>query len=73
LWEVGRSVAPGDNVLVIGTGGVALFALQFAKVLGARVVAITSSPQKEAILRGLSADDVVDRSRHSEWAPESVG
>lgn len=66
----GRPVTPGDNVLVIGTGGVALFALQFAKVLGARVVAITSSPQKEAILRGLGADDVVDRSRHPEWARE---
>jgi NADPH:quinone reductase-like Zn-dependent oxidoreductase len=66
----GRPFVPGDNVLVIGTGGVALFALQFAKIFGARVVAITSSPQKEAILRGLGADDVVDRSRHAEWAPE---
>ncbi len=66
----GRPIAPGDQVLLIGTGGVALFALQFAKVLGARVIALTSSPQKEAILLGLGADEVVDRGRHPQWATE---
>lgn len=66
----GRAVAAGDNVLVIGSGGVALFALQFAKVVGARVVAITSSAAKEATLRRLGADEVVDRSQHPQWAAE---
>lgn len=66
----GRSITPGDQVLVIGTGGVALFALQFAKIFGARVIALTSSAQKEAILRGMGADEVVDRTRHPQWASE---
>jgi NADPH:quinone reductase-like Zn-dependent oxidoreductase len=64
----GRPITPGDNILVIGTGGVALFALQFAKIFGARVIAITSSRQKEATLRALGANDVVDRGQHPEWA-----
>jgi NADPH:quinone reductase-like Zn-dependent oxidoreductase len=59
-------------VLVIGTGGVALFALQFAKVVGARVVAITSSAAKEATLRSLGADEVVDRSRIHSGQPRSA-
>lgn len=66
----GRALTPGDVVLTIGTGGVALFAVQFAKLFGARVVALTSSPEKEAILRHLGADEVVDRKRHVDWAAE---
>jgi NADPH:quinone reductase-like Zn-dependent oxidoreductase len=66
----GRSIVPGDTVLTIGTGGVALFAVQFAKLFGARVVALTSDPQKEATLRRLGADEVVDRSRHADWAAQ---
>lgn len=41
---------PGQTVLVQGTGGVSLFALQFAKLFGARVLAITSSDEKAAKL-----------------------
>lgn len=66
----GRALAPGDVVLTIGTGGVALFALQFAKLFGARVVALTSSEQKEALLRSLGADEVVNRMVHADWAAE---
>jgi NADPH:quinone reductase-like Zn-dependent oxidoreductase len=66
----GRRLLPGDTVLTIGTGGVALFAVQFAKLFGARVVALTSNPQKEATLRGLGADEVVDRSRYADWAAQ---
>jgi NADPH:quinone reductase-like Zn-dependent oxidoreductase len=66
----GRAIVPGDTVLTIGTGGVALFALQFARLFGARVVALTSSAQKEALLRRLGADAVVDRSQHADWAAE---
>ncbi|WP_242671238.1 zinc-binding dehydrogenase [Hylemonella gracilis] len=51
-------------------GGVALFALQFAKTLGARVIGVTSSPEKAMVLRGLGVDEVVDRALHPEWAPE---
>ncbi len=66
----GRPLLPGDVVLTLGTGGVALFALQFAKLFGARAVALTSSPDKAALLRSLGADEVVDRRQHTDWAAE---
>jgi NADPH:quinone reductase-like Zn-dependent oxidoreductase len=49
-------VKPGDTVLVQGTGGVALFALQFAKLAGARVIVLSSSDEKLARARQLGAD-----------------
>lgn len=54
-------VAPGDTVLVQGTGGVALFALQFARLVGARVIATTSSDEKAQTLSALGADRVLRR------------
>jgi NADPH:quinone reductase-like Zn-dependent oxidoreductase len=66
----GRTLFLGDTVLTIGTGGVALFAVQFAKLFGARVVALTSDSQKETVLRRLGADEVVDRSQYADWATE---
>ena len=51
-------IQPGETVLVMGTGGVSTFALQLAKLAGARVLAITSSEEKEEHLRALGADDV---------------
>lgn len=66
LLEGGIQV--GSNVLVQGTGGVALFALQLAKVAGARVVALTSSHAKAEILRKLGADAVIDYKETPEWA-----
>jgi NADPH:quinone reductase-like Zn-dependent oxidoreductase len=64
----GRSLRPGENVLTIGTGGVALFALQFAKAMGARVIALTSSSAKGDFLKTLGADEVIDRTLHPQWA-----
>jgi len=58
---------PGDTVLVLGTGGVSVFALQFAKACGARVVATTSSEEKAARLRALGADLVVLRTESADW------
>ena len=52
---------PGETVLVQGTGGVALFALQFARMAGARVIATTGSPDKAAKLTALGAAAVIDR------------
>lgn len=49
----------GESVLVLGSGGVSTFALQFAKGLGARVIATTRSEGKAAMLRQLGADDVL--------------
>lgn len=65
-----RRVLPGETVLTIGTGGVALFAVQFARLMGARVVAITSTADKAAALTRLGADVVVSRIEHPEWEKE---
>jgi len=54
-------------VLVQGTGGVSVFALQFACLAGARVVATTSSEQKAERLRALGATDVVDYRHTPAW------
>ena len=59
----------GDTVLVQGTGGVALFALQFACAAGARVIALTSSDTKAALLKKLGADAVINYRQQPEWAP----
>jgi NADPH:quinone reductase-like Zn-dependent oxidoreductase len=60
-------VAPGETVLTVGTGAVALFAVQFARMHGARVIAVTSSAEKAKRLREVGADEVVDRTETPEW------
>ncbi len=62
-------VKPGDTVLVQGTGGVALFALQFAKAAGARVVLLSSSDAKLERGRALGADTLINYRSHPQWAP----
>lgn len=61
---------PGQTVLIQGTGGVSLFALQFARIFGARVLAITSSDGKAAKLKELGADTVVNYSTTPDWDRE---
>lgn len=60
-------VKPGDTVLVLGTGGVSLFALQFAKAAGARVIATSSSEQKLEKLTRLGADAVINYKSVPSW------
>ena len=57
----------GDTVLVLGTGGVSIFALQLAKRMGARVIATTSSAAKAARLQALGADVVINYAETPEW------
>jgi NADPH:quinone reductase-like Zn-dependent oxidoreductase len=57
----------GDTVLTLGSGGVSLFALQLAKLHGARVIATTSSEQKAARLKELGADEVLDYRTTPDW------
>lgn len=61
-------VKPADRVLVQGTGGVALFALQLAKLIGCHVTVISSSDEKIAKAKALGADAAVNYSRTPEWA-----
>jgi len=60
-------VQAGDTVLVQGTGGVALFALQFAKAQGARVIVISSSDEKLEKARQLGADECINYRSTPEW------
>lgn len=57
----------GDTVLILGTGGVSLFALQFAKAAGARVVATSSSEEKLDKLKQLGADVLVNYKKVPNW------
>ncbi|MFO0675403.1 MAG: NAD(P)-dependent alcohol dehydrogenase [Polyangiaceae bacterium] len=66
LVTFGR-VEPGQTVLVQGTGGVSLFALQFAKLLGARVIVTSSSDEKLARAKALGADECVNYKAEPEW------
>jgi NADPH:quinone reductase-like Zn-dependent oxidoreductase len=60
-------VKPGDTVLALGTGGVSLFALQFAKAAGARVIITSSSDEKLARARALGADHGVNYATDPDW------
>lgn len=61
------SLKPGDTVLVQGTGGVSIFALQFAKMAGATVIATSSSDDKLARLKNLGADYLINYKKTSNW------
>ncbi len=60
----------GETVLTLGTGGVSIFALQFAKMHGARVIATSSSDAKLARARELGADETINYTTHPEWEQE---
>lgn len=66
----GRPVRAGSTVLTLGAGSIAVFAIQFAKALGARVIATTSSDEKAARLSALGADEVVNYQRVTDWDRE---
>lgn len=67
LFEAG-SVKPGDTVVIQGTGGVSIFALQFACMAGARVFGTSSSNEKISRAKKLGLDDGVNYKERSEWA-----
>ncbi len=71
-WRAVRSAAlgPQKTALVIGTGGVSLFALQFAKAHGSRVIVTSSSDEKLERARHLGADDVINYRTTPKWADE---
>lgn len=72
-WQIltgARPVLPGEIVAVQGSGGVSLFALQFARAAGARVFATTSSPAKADRLRRMGAEAVIDYRATPDWGAE---
>lgn len=60
-------VRAGETVLVLGTGGVSLFALQIAKMHGARVILTSSSDDKLARARAMGADETINYRQFSDW------
>ena len=58
----------GDSVLLQGTGGVSIFALQFAKMLGLRAIITSSSDEKLARARDLGADETINYKQTPDWA-----
>lgn len=68
LFDFGQ-VKPGDTVLVEGTGGVALYALQFAKLAGARVAIVSSSDDKLKQAHALGADFSCNYVTTPDWGP----
>jgi NADPH:quinone reductase-like Zn-dependent oxidoreductase len=63
----GLGLQPGHTVLTTGSGGVSLFAVQLAKLLGAKVIATTGQADKEQRLRDLGADAVVNYRAVPDW------
>ena len=70
LFRAGRPIHAGDTVLVLGTGGVSVFALQLARAAGARVLATSSRDEKIQRLRAMGASDAINYMRTPEWEKE---
>ncbi len=70
LMISGCPIRAGDTVLVLGTGGVSLHALQLAQAAGARVIATSSTPEKEKRLRALGAATTINYKANQEWSKE---
>jgi NADPH:quinone reductase-like Zn-dependent oxidoreductase len=64
---VNGGLKAGDTVLTLGTGGVSVFALQFAKLMGARVISTSSSDEKLERLTALGADHTINYKTTPAW------
>jgi NADPH:quinone reductase-like Zn-dependent oxidoreductase len=64
---VDGGLKPGDTILALGTGGVSIFALQIAKMTGARVIITSSSDEKLERARALGADETINYRRQEDW------
>jgi len=70
LMHAGTPIKPGDTVLSLGTGGVSMFALGFARAAGARVIVTSSSDEKIERARKLGAFEGVNYRSHPDWEKE---
>ncbi len=69
---VDDAIKPGDTVLVQGSGGVSVFALQFAKAAGARVIATSSADEKLERLKALGADELINYKDTPAWGMKAL-
>jgi NADPH:quinone reductase-like Zn-dependent oxidoreductase len=67
---VSGALKAGDTVLTLGTGGVSIFALQFAKMHGARVIVTSSSDKKLEKVKALGTDETINYKKTPEWDKE---
>ena len=65
--SVSGRLKAGESVLTLGTGGVSIFALQFSRLFGARIISTTSSDEKAERLRSLGAHDVINYRTRDDW------
>ncbi len=72
LMEGPRPLKAGDTVLVLGTGGVSLLALQIAKAAGATVIATSSSDEKLKRVKAFGADHLINYRTTPEWGAEAA-
>lgn len=67
MFEGPVTVRPGQTVLALGTGGVSMFAIQFARAAGAEVIATSSSDAKLEKVRGFGANKLINYRNNPEW------
>ena len=67
LFGGAESVQPGDRVLILGTGGVGLFALQFSKLAGAEVIITSKGDDKLAKASAMGADHLINYAQDPSW------
>lgn len=70
LMEAGRPIGKGDTVLLLGTGGVSILALQFARAVGADVIITSSSDDKLAKAKALGATHLINYRTTPDWEGE---
>ena len=66
------SLKAGDSVLTLGTGGVSIFAVQFARLFGARVIATSGSSEKIERLRELGVRETINYKEQEDWDKEAL-
>lgn len=64
---VSGKLKAGETVLTLGTGGVSVFAVQFAKLFGARVIATSGSDEKLEKIKALGADEGINYRTREDW------
>lgn len=68
IWGRGGGIAPHDRVGIFGAGPIGLFAMQAAKVAGAKVIVVEPQPYRQKMARAMGADKIVDPSKEDSVA-----